>query len=134
MRFKFILFEFVAVVLYLFAICLRRDLTDKHLDDDSKELSTDNVFPGQYYRLPPYRLIDAIQAHRETHDPTMYDLPDAPLNVLIEMNMQGEKKTKFVGNFERLALIQYPFDHNEQRQILAFAKDEVSEFEMLLQI
>lgn len=123
--------EFAAILFYLLPICFRRSTVDKHLNDDLKEISTDDAWPGQFYRLPLYRLPDAIQAHRETHDPTMYDLPNAPLNVLIEMNMQGEKKTRFVGSFERLALIQYPFDHNEERHVLAFAKDDVSDVHML---
>lgn len=71
-------------------------------------------------------MVEAIQAHRETHDPTMYDVPNAPLDILIELNMQGEKKTRFVGNFSKLARIEYPFDHGEDRRVLAFAKDDVS--------
>lgn len=55
----------------------------------------------------------------------MYDVPNAPLNILIEMNMQGEKKTRFVSNFQKLALIQHPFNHGEDRSVLAFAKDDV---------
>lgn len=71
-------------------------------------------------------MTEAIQMHRETHDPTMYNMPDAPLNILIELNMQGEKKTRFVTDFSKLALIEYPFEHGEVRQVIAFAKDEVS--------
>lgn len=75
-----------------------------------------------------YTVADAIQAHRETHDPTMYDMPNAPLNILIEMNMQGEKKTRFVSNFQKLAMIEHPFNHGEDRRVLAFTKDEVRLF------
>lgn len=42
------------------------------------------------------------------------------------MNMQGEKQTKFVSNFQKMAMIDYPFEHGEERKILALMKDEVS--------
>lgn len=54
----------------------------------------------------------------------MYGLPNAPLNVEIELNMQGEKITRFVENFQRMALIPNKFDHGEERQILVLAKGE----------
>lgn len=64
--------------------------------------------------------------HRETHHPTMHNVPNAPLNLQIELNMKGQKQTRFVGNFIKLAHIQYPFEHGEERKILAFVKTEVS--------
>lgn len=90
-------------------------------------MPTDSAYPGRYYQWMPYTVVQAIQMHRETHDPTMYNVPDAPLNILIEINMQGEKKTRFVTNFQKLAMIQHPFDHGEERQVLAFAKEDVSD-------
>lgn len=70
-------------------------------------------------------MVEAIECHRETHHPTMYGLPNAPLNVLIELNTEGEKKAKFIGNFQKMVAIEHPFDHGEDRIILALAKDEV---------
>lgn len=55
----------------------------------------------------------------------MYGRPDAPLNVEIELNMQGEKMTRFIDNFQRMALIDHNFAHGEDRQILVLAKGEV---------
>lgn len=109
-----------------FVIWFRSLIVDKHVDDSWKAIPTDSAYPVKYYRWRTFTLVEAIQAHRETHDPTMYDVPNAPLNILIEMNMQGEKKTRFVANFSKLAKIEYPFDHGEERQVLAFAKDDVS--------
>lgn len=57
----------------------------------------------------------------------MYDVPDARVNVSIELNMKGEKKTKPVSPFTKMAMIDYPFDHKQERNILVFAKDPVSE-------
>lgn len=55
----------------------------------------------------------------------MYGRSDAPLNVEIELNMQGEKMTRFVDNFQRMALIDHNFAHGEDRQIMVLAKGEV---------
>lgn len=38
-----------------------------------------------------YDFAEAIAAHRQTHHPTVYNVPDANLNVKIELNMTGEK-------------------------------------------
>lgn len=54
----------------------------------------------------------------------MYNEPTAPLHVTIELNMQGEKKTRFVENFQRIALVPNKFDHGETRTVLVFAKTQ----------
>lgn len=61
----------------------------------------------------------------------MYDVPNAPINVRIELYMQGEKKTRFVTNFQKLVKIEHPFNHNETRNVLALAKEEVSLIKLL---
>lgn len=96
---------------------------NKHVDDSWKAVSKDNVYVGRYYRWTVYTVEQAIQCHRETHHPTMYNVPNAPVNVHIEINMQGEKATRFVDNFHRMAMIPHKFDHGENRQILAFTKN-----------
>lgn len=87
-------------------------------------MSTDNVWIGKYYRWRVYSVAEAIQCHRETHHPTMFGNPEAPLNVHIELYMQGEKKTRFVENFQRTALIPHKFSHGEERTVLVFAKGQ----------
>jgi len=103
---------------------LAGEIADKHIDDSWKQIPTDNVYPGRYYRTRLFSITDAIEAHRETNHPTMFDAPDASINICIEMNMQGEKQTRFVTNFQKNAMIEYPFDHGEERTIVAFVKDE----------
>lgn len=99
-------------------------MRDKHIDDTWKQLPTDNVWVGRYYRWRTYTVAEAIECHRETQHPTMYGHPDAPLLIDIELNMQGEKATRFVDNFQRMAMIEHRFDHGEERQILVLAKGE----------
>lgn len=54
----------------------------------------------------------------------MYNVPNAPLTVEIELNMQGEKATRFLDNFQKMAMIPHKFDHGEERTILVFAKGQ----------
>jgi len=107
---------------------LRLDLqrANKHVDDSWKQIPKDNVYIGRYYRYPTYTVAEAIQCHRETHHPSMYNEPNAPLNVEIELNMVAEKKTRFVDNFQRMAMVPHKFDHGEDRKIIVFTKGNVN--------
>lgn len=96
--------------------------TNKHFDDSWKQIAQDDVWIGKYYQLHVYPFDDAVKCHRETHHPTMYNVPDAPLIAHIEINMQGEKQTRFCENFHRMAPIDHKFDHGEERSILVFTK------------
>ncbi|KAL9891626.1 mitochondrial ribosomal protein L1 [Glossina fuscipes fuscipes] len=100
---------------------------NKHVDDSWKQVSTDNCYVGKYYRWPVYTVAEAIQCHRETHHPTMYNEPNARLMVDVELNMKAEKSTKYVDNFQRVVLVPHKYDHGEERRILVFTKgnDEI---------
>lgn len=100
--------------------------SDKHETTDWKRIATDDAYPGRYYRWPLYKVIEAIQAHKHTHHPEIYDSMNSPLNVAIELNMVGDKPTRMVGNFQKLVMIKHSFDHGQERNILVFAKEEVN--------
>ncbi|CAL1680077.1 unnamed protein product [Lasius platythorax] len=92
------------------------------LDDSKKSDPVDDVWIGKFHKWKIYPLEEAIQNHRETHHPTMFNLPNAPINAFIELDMQGAKKTKFVDAFTRIACLPHSFDHGQSRKILAFCK------------
>lgn len=102
------------------------------MTNDWKALPTDDAYPGRYYRWPLFKVTDAIRFHKEVMDPTMWNALDSPLNMSVEMNMLGEKATRLVSNFQKLVVIKHPFDHGQERTILVFAKDEVSEVDQRL--
>ncbi|XP_060526869.1 large ribosomal subunit protein uL1m [Cylas formicarius] len=103
----------------------------RKFNDDWKRLPIDNVYPMKYYRWIVYPFDEAVKAHRETHHPEIYNQPNAPLHVSIELNMQGEKKTKFVDNFNRTVAIKHKFNQGDERSIIVFAKNEESQREAL---
>uniref|UniRef100_A0A1B0CL16 Uncharacterized protein n=1 Tax=Lutzomyia longipalpis TaxID=7200 RepID=A0A1B0CL16_LUTLO len=52
----------------------------------------------------------------------MYNIPNANLDVHIELNMVAEKKTRYIENFHRIAKIEHSFDLGVDRKILVFTK------------
>lgn len=98
------------------------------VDESHLSLSVDNVFVMRMYKMVVYPFAEALQSHRETHHPDMYNKPDADLQIKIELNMVAEKTTRLLDNFTRMAPMPYKVNHGEARSILAFAKDlEVQE-------
>jgi large subunit ribosomal protein L1 len=64
----------------------------KMVSDLWKRTTTDDVYPVKYYRKPLYTFEEAIEMHRETHHPTVYNQPDAFVKLFVECNLRGEKK------------------------------------------
>lgn len=95
---------------------------NKHLDDSFKMESKDDVYPMRYYRRLTYSTEDAINAHKETHDPTMYNSLDSFVFAQIEFNMEAVKKNRYLENVARLTLLPHYFPRDEERTILAFCK------------
>lgn len=62
------------------------------LDDSKKPDPLDNVWIGKFHKWKIYPFEEAIQSHRETYHPTMYNLPNAPINAFIELDMQVKEK------------------------------------------
>lgn len=57
------------------------------LDDSQRTDPIDNVWIGRFHKWKIYSFEEAVQSHRETHHPTMYNLPNAPIKAFIELDM-----------------------------------------------
>jgi len=66
--------------------------------------------------------LEAILAHRELHHPTMMNVPNAPLNVRLEIDLSTDKKNKFVDKYHKIIELPHSYDHGEDRTILAFCQ------------
>lgn len=75
-----------------------------------------------YFFFSRYNLLDAILAHRELHHPSMLNMPTAPLNVRLEIDLTTDKKNKFVDKYNKIIQLPHPYDHGEDRTILAFCQ------------
>uniref|UniRef100_A0A1Y9HAI6 39S ribosomal protein L1, mitochondrial n=1 Tax=Anopheles farauti TaxID=69004 RepID=A0A1Y9HAI6_9DIPT len=103
---------------------LNLNVANKHIDDSWKQDPKDDCWVSKYYKWRVYSVEEAIHCHRETHHPTVYNLPNAPLYAHVELNMQAEKTTRFVDNFQRMVAIPHRFEHGENRNIIVFAKGQ----------
>lgn len=96
---------------------------NRKVEDFWKGDPIDDVFPMRFYKWIVYPFVEAVNCHRETHHPDMYSMPNARVQIAIELNMEAEKKDKYIDNFSGVVAIPHTFDHGEERSILAFTKD-----------
>lgn len=71
------------------------EISDIILDDSKRSEPIDNVWISKFHKWKIHSFEEAVQNHRETHHPTMYNMPTAPINALIELNMQVKSKEMF---------------------------------------
>ncbi|XP_012339683.1 uncharacterized protein LOC100871180 isoform X1 [Apis florea] len=94
------------------------------IDDSWKWKAIDNVWIVKYHQRPIYSLQEAIECHRETHHPTMYNKPNAIVNAFVELDMRREKKNRFVDKFTRIVDTPHIFENSgNKRTVLAFSKN-----------
>lgn len=61
--------------------------------DTNLQESVDNVWIAKNHKWKIYSFEEAVQAHRETHHPTMYNSPNAFIKAFVELDMQVERDT-----------------------------------------
>jgi hypothetical protein len=71
----------------------------RRIDDSMKPDPLDNVWYSRHYKWPVYSFADAVQCHRETHHPTVYNSPDADLYVNLELDVRAVKAVIFLFQF-----------------------------------
>ncbi|KAK7793470.1 hypothetical protein R5R35_013846 [Gryllus longicercus] len=92
------------------------------IQEELKPSCIDDVVVTKYYRWKLYDFAEAIQCHRETHHPTVYNQPDSYVQAHIELDMTAAKKNRFVDNFSRLATVAHPFPMGDPRSVIVFCK------------
>lgn len=65
------------------------------LNNNKKPDPIDNVWIARFHKFKICPFEEAVQNHRETHHPTIYNLPNAPIKALIGLDMQVNKKNRF---------------------------------------
>ncbi|XP_050484382.1 50S ribosomal protein L1 [Bombus huntii] len=94
------------------------------INESWKWKAVDDVYLVKYHQQPVYSLKEAIENHRETHHPTMFNKPNAVVNAFIELNMRREKKNRFLDRFTRIINTPHIFTYEKnKRTVLAFCKN-----------
>ncbi|KAG8333112.1 mitochondrial 54S ribosomal protein mrpl1 [Homalodisca vitripennis] len=96
----------------------------KRSDEHTKRVASDDVWVTRSYAWRIFDFKEAVECHRETHHPTIYNVPDAQINLFIELNMTTAKPTKFVEKFRKMAILPHVYEQDglQERSILVFCK------------
>ncbi|KAF1757543.1 hypothetical protein GCK72_013999 [Caenorhabditis remanei] len=96
-----------------------------NIDDEVNlpEKPTLDVFIKSHFKTQYYTVAEALDMHRELQSPSIYNNPNAPIRLRLELNMTTERQTKMVTGSDEIVPVPFPFNHNEKRTILAFAND-----------
>uniref|UniRef100_A0A0N4ZH13 39S ribosomal protein L1, mitochondrial n=1 Tax=Parastrongyloides trichosuri TaxID=131310 RepID=A0A0N4ZH13_PARTI len=87
------------------------------------DFPTTNVFIRDQVKTQFYTISEALNFHRKMQQPTIFNNPDAPIKLRIELNMTTEKATKMIPSSDHIVPVPHPFITKEKRSILAFVAD-----------
>ena len=96
----------------------------KRLVEKGKSHPIDDVYGMRYFLKQPISFQQAVQFHKETNDPTVYDRPELALVAKVELDMRLEKKTRFLDNFTRILLLPHSYNRLAVKKVVAFCKTE----------
>ncbi|XP_057377167.1 large ribosomal subunit protein uL1m-like [Daphnia carinata] len=96
----------------------------RRIVEKNKPEVVDDVFVTKHFMTRAISLADAVQFHRETNHPSVYDSPEALITMKVELNMQLEKKNRYLDNFSRILLLPHSFEYQPVRKVLAFCKTQ----------
>ncbi|PAV63911.1 hypothetical protein WR25_03282 [Diploscapter pachys] len=82
-----------------------------------------NVYIRNMLKTQFLTVSEALAKHRDLQHPMIYNNPNAPIRMRLELNMTTEKTTKMMSNSDEIVPVPFPFKHNEKRTILAFTND-----------
>uniref|UniRef100_A0A1I7YUV4 39S ribosomal protein L1, mitochondrial n=1 Tax=Steinernema glaseri TaxID=37863 RepID=A0A1I7YUV4_9BILA len=94
---------------------------DADAESDLPEKPTCNVYLKDMVKTQFYPISKALEIHRLMQQPSIYNNPNAPVRLRLELNMTTERQTKMIGNSDQIVPVPFPFKHNEKRTIMAFA-------------
>nr|CAG4648010.1 EOG090X089S [Moina brachiata]SVE93083.1 EOG090X089S [Moina brachiata] len=99
--------------------------------EKNKPEAIDDVFVTRHFMTRAISLAEAVQFHRETNHPTVYNNPEALLTMQVELDMKLEKKNRYLDNFHRILLLPHRFEYQPERKILALCKTQETQTEAL---
>lgn len=90
--------------------------------EKGKPEAIDDVYHSRYFMTKFITLAEAIQFQRETNHPTVLNAPEALVSARIELDMQLNKKNRYLDNFTRILLLPHQFEFAAPKKVIAFCK------------
>ncbi len=103
----------------------------RRLIEKGKPYPIDDVYQMRHFMTKDVKLAEAIDFHRESNHPTVYNSPDALIFVKAEFDMRMEKKNRFLDTFSRLVLLPHSFEYERARKVLAFCANQETQDEAI---
>ncbi|KAL1464645.1 hypothetical protein WDU94_004273 [Cyamophila willieti] len=96
----------------------------RKVDEFNLGFSEDDIYMQKDYKLRIFQFQEALASIRETHHPTMYNLPNAYVGATVEIStITHQKKVKYIDPWTQIVELEHTFDHGEDRSIIAFCKE-----------
>ncbi|KAI5755739.1 hypothetical protein M8J77_019288 [Diaphorina citri] len=93
----------------------------RKVDESNLTYPEDDIYLQKDYKLRIFQFQEALAAIRETHHPTMYNLPRAFIGATVEISTTThQKKVKYMDPWTHIVEVEHSFDHGEDRSIIAF--------------
>jgi hypothetical protein len=89
----------------------------------------DDVYFTRHFMTKSISLAEAVQFHRETNDPSVYNSPESLISMKVELDMQLQKKNRYMDNFSRILVLPHRFEYQPIRKVLAFCKTQETQEE-----
>nr|CAG4637870.1 EOG090X089S [Chydorus sphaericus] len=103
----------------------------RRLIEKGKPYPIDDVYQMRHFMTQDVKLAEAIDFHRESNHPTVYNSPDALIFVKAEFDLRMEKKNRFLDTFSRLVLLPHSFEYERARKVLAFCANQETQDEAI---
>ncbi|GAB6028526.1 mitochondrial 54S ribosomal protein mrpl1 [Chamberlinius hualienensis] len=84
----------------------------------------DDCWIAIHHKRQLFPIAEVIEMFRETHHPTIFNKPQAPLFLSLELNMTLDKKNRFLEAFNGVVKLPHYFDDGILKTIVAFCKTE----------
>ena len=105
----------------------RLNAVSKKFNDNNRkgfDQIVDNVYIIEHYKERKLSFADALAIVRETHQPAIYDEPNALVEAKVELDLRTKKKTKFLESFRGIISYSNMFAFGTKRKIVALCKSE----------
>ncbi|KAF2351164.1 Ribosomal protein L1/ribosomal biogenesis protein [Trinorchestia longiramus] len=77
----------------------------------------DDVYISEFFRWPEHTIPEAVAKLRQTHQPTMYNSPDATVLLSLEVSLTTDKAKRFLDDVSGILLLPHQFETGQSRSV-----------------
>uniref|UniRef100_A0A6A7FUD8 39S ribosomal protein L1 n=2 Tax=Hirondellea gigas TaxID=1518452 RepID=A0A6A7FUD8_9CRUS len=85
----------------------------------------DDIYIAHFHLWKTYSIEHAVEMHRESHHPSIYNMPAAPVYLFMELSMSTDKAKRYLDDIRGVLKVPHPFPWGAERQV-AVLSDQAS--------